>query len=205
MSMSLSLSSPGAPNPSEGKDWRFKPLALPGVVLIETPRFGDARGWFCETYSQRTFAQNGVELAFVQDNMSFSAAPGTVRGLHYQSAPFAQDKLVRVLKGSILDVAVDIRKSSATFGRHVCVFLSAENGRALLIPAGFAHGFITREPDTLVAYKVTGLYAPAHDHGIFWADPQLGIDWDIGAETEAILSAKDQALPLLAQAEHLFI
>jgi dTDP-4-dehydrorhamnose 3,5-epimerase len=204
MSMSLSLSSTDAPNPSEGNVWRFTPLALPDIVLIDAPRFGDARGWFCETYSQRTFAQNGVELEFVQDNMSFSAAPGTVRGLHYQSVPFAQDKLVRVLKGSILDVAVDIRRSSGTFGRHVSAFLSAENGRALLVPAGFAHGFITREPDTLVAYKVTGLYAPAHDHGIFWADPQLGIDWGVGTEAEATLSAKDLALPLLAQAEPLF-
>jgi dTDP-4-dehydrorhamnose 3,5-epimerase len=204
MSTNLSLSSTGAQNRSDENGWRFTPLALPDVLLIDTPRFGDARGWFCETYSERIFKHNGVELGFVQDNMSFSAVAGTVRGLHYQSHPFAQDKLVRVLKGSILDVAVDIRKSSPTFGRHVSAFLSAENGRALLVPAGFAHGFITREPDTLVAYKVTGHYAPAHDHGIFWADPDLDIDWGIGAETEAILSAKDLALPRLGDAQPLF-
>jgi len=205
MSTSLSPSSTGAQNPSEPKGWRFTPLALPDVLLIDAPRFGDARGWFRETYSQHVFAQHGVDLAFVQDNMSLSASAGTVRGLHYQSEPFAQAKLVRVLKGSILDVAVDIRRSSATFGRHVSAYLSAENGRALLVPLGFAHGFITREPDTLVAYKVTSFYAPAHDHGIFWADPKLGIDWGMdAAKTEAILSAKDQALPLLREAHPLF-
>jgi dTDP-4-dehydrorhamnose 3,5-epimerase len=205
MSTNLSPSSIGAQNPSEGNGWRFESLGLAGVVLIEAPRFGDARGWFCETYNQQVFAKNGIELAFVQDNMSFSAAAGTVRGLHYQSEPFAQHKLVRVLRGSILDVAVDIRKSSATFGRHVTATLSAENGRALLVPSGFAHGFVTREPDTLVAYKVTNFYAPAHDHGIFWADPQLDIDWGLADATKAVLSAKDSALPLLAQADHLFM
>jgi dTDP-4-dehydrorhamnose 3,5-epimerase len=205
MSTSLSQSLTGAPSPSEAKGWRFTPLSLPDVLLIEAPRFGDARGWFSETYNERVFAQSGVDLNFVQDNMSFSATAGTVRGLHYQSEPFAQDKLVRVLKGSILDVAVDIRKRSATFGRHVSALLSAENGRALLVPAGFAHGFITREPDTLVAYKVTALYAPAHDHGIFWADPELDIDWGAATETEATLSAKDRVLPLLKDAQPLFV
>jgi dTDP-4-dehydrorhamnose 3,5-epimerase len=204
MRLSLGLSSTGAQNPSEGRDWRFTRLALPDVVLIEAPRRGDARGWFCETYSRRVFAANGISLTFVQDNVSFSAETGTLRGLHYQSEPFAQDKLVRVLRGSVLDVAVDIREGSATFGRHVAVALSAENGRALLVPTGFAHGFITREPDTLVAYKVTAFYAAAHDRGIFWADPHLGIDWGLGADAEPILSVKDLALPPLARAEHLF-
>lgn len=205
MSTSLSQFSTGGQNPSEGKGWRFESLSLPGVVLITAPRFGDARGWFCETYNQQVFANNGIELTFVQDNMSFSATAGTVRGLHYQSEPFAQHKLVRVLRGSILDVAVDIRKSSATFGRHVAATLSAENGRALLVPSGFAHGFITREPETLVAYKVTNFYSPAHDHGIFWADPQLDIDWGLMDATKAVLSAKDLALPLLARADRLFM
>ena len=163
------------------------PLALPDVFLVEPPRFDDTRGWFCETYSQRIYAKNGIELEFAQDNMSFSAATGTVRRLHYQSEPFAQHKPVCVLQGSILDVAVDIRKSSPTFGRHVAAEMSAANGRGLLVPAGFAHGFVTREPHVLVAYKVTDYYAPDHDHGIFWADPQLGIDWGIGREAEATL------------------
>jgi dTDP-4-dehydrorhamnose 3,5-epimerase len=184
------------------RTWRFTPLTLPDVVLVEAPRLGDARGWFSETHNQRIFAENCFDLRFVQDNMSFSAAAGTVRGLHYQSEPFAQHKLIRVLHGSILDVAVDIRRSSPTFGKHVVAKLSAENGRALLVPGGFAHGFITREPGTIVAYKVTAYYAPDHDRGIFWADPQLGIDWGIGQE-EATLSLKDRALPPLAQAEPL--
>jgi dTDP-4-dehydrorhamnose 3,5-epimerase len=181
------------------------PLALPEVILIEPPRFGDARGWFCETYSQRIFAEQGLDLEFVQDNVSFSEAARTVRGLHYQSEPFAQHKLVRVLNGRILDVAVDIRKSSPTFGKHVAAELSAENGRALLVPAGFAHGFITREPHTLLAYKVTDFYTPDHDHGILWSDPRLGIDWGIGAGAEAKLSPKDMAWPRLERADHLSV
>jgi len=172
------------------------------MMLIEPPRIGDARGWFSEIYSKRTFAENGVDLEFVQDNISFSTAVGTARGLHYQSGPFAQHKLVLVLHGRILDVAVDIRKQSPTFGEHVGTDLSAENRRALLVPAGFAHGFVTRDPDTIVMYKVTQFYAPDHDHGIFWADPELGIDWGIG-EADAILSTKDLALPRLAEADHL--
>ena len=171
------------------------------VILIEPPRFGDARGWFSETYNARIFAAHGIDLSFVQDNTSFSATAGTVRGLHYQSPPFVQDKLVRVIHGRILDVAVDIRGGSATFGKHVAVELSAENGRQLLVPAGFAHGFITRDPNTLVAYKVTNFYAPDHDHGIFWADPDLGIDWGVNG-AEAILSPKDMALPPFGQATH---
>lgn len=204
MSTSLSQFSNDKRSRSEAKMWRFVPLALPDIILVEAPRFADARGWFRETYNQRIFAENGIELDFVQDNMSLSAAVGTVRGLHYQSEPFAQDKLVRVLHGSVLDVAVDIRKSSPTFGRHVAAELSAQNGRALLVPAGFAHGFITREPETVVAYKVTAYYAPEHDHGIFWADRELGIDWDIGSEVEPTLSPKDLHLPQLEHADHLF-
>ncbi|WP_088348313.1 MULTISPECIES: dTDP-4-dehydrorhamnose 3,5-epimerase [Rhodomicrobium] len=205
MSTSSKPSSSGARDLSEGRTWRFTSLALPEVILIQPPRFEDTRGWFCETYSQRIFEENGIDLTFVQDNSSFSEKTGTVRGLHYQTEPFAQDKLVRVLRGRILDVAVDIRKSSPTFGRHISAELSASNGRALLVPAGFAHGFVTLEPGTLVAYKVTAYYAAGHEHGIFWADPALGIDWGLGSAAEATLSHKDMGLPALAQAEHLFV
>jgi dTDP-4-dehydrorhamnose 3,5-epimerase len=203
MSMSLSLSSKSEPGRSEAKNWRFTPLGIPEVMLVEAPRFGDARGWLSETYSQRVFAAHGVNLDFVQDNTSYSAAAGIVRGLHYQALPYAQHKLVRVLQGRILDVVVDIRRSAPSFGRHVAIELSAENGLALLVPAGFAHGFVSREPHTLVTYKVTAFYAPDHDHGIFWADPRLRIDWGIG-EAEATLSPKDKGLPRLERAEHLF-
>ena len=202
MSKSSNQSSKGKQDRFERQRCRFLPLALADMMLIEPPRIGDARGWFSEIYSKRTFAENGVDLEFVQDNISFSTAVGTARGLHYQSGPFAQHKLVLVLHGRILDVAVDIRKQSPTFGEHVGTDLSAENRRALLVPAGFAHGFVTREPDTIVMYKVTQFYAPDHDHGIFWADPELGIDWGIG-EADAILSTKDLALPRLAEADHL--
>jgi dTDP-4-dehydrorhamnose 3,5-epimerase len=202
--MTSSPSLNGAPDRSDAPaKWRFTPLALPEVVLVETPRFGDARGWFSESYNRRVFAQNGIEVEFVQDNASLSAAAGTVRGLHYQSPPYAQGKLVRVLQGRILDVAVDIRKNSATFGAHASAELSAENSRQLYVPVGFAHGFVTRERDTIVAYKVTDFYAPDSDHGVFWADPELGIDWGIG-EADATLSAKDQALPPLARAMGVF-
>jgi dTDP-4-dehydrorhamnose 3,5-epimerase len=198
--MTSSLSSNGAPDRSDAPTkWRFTPLAIPEVVLVEAPRFGDARGWFSETYNRRVFARNGIDTEFVQDNVSFSAVVGTVRGLHYQSPPHAQGKLVRVLQGRLLDVAVDIRRGSATYGAHVTAELSAENGRQLYVPVGFAHGFVTREPDTIVAYKVTDFYAPHSDHGIFWADPALGIDWGMG-QAEATLSAKDRALPPLAEA-----
>lgn len=203
MSTSLSLSCKSEPSRSEAKNWRFTPLGLPEVTLVEAPRFGDARGWLSETYSQRVFAAHGIDAEFVQDNTSCSAAAGIVRGLHYQSPPFAQHKLVRVLQGRILDVVVDIRQSSPSFGRHVAIELSAENGLAILVPAGFAHGFVSREPQTLVTYKVTEFYAPEHDQGIFWADPRLRIDWGIG-EGEATLSPKDRNLPRLEQAKHLF-
>jgi dTDP-4-dehydrorhamnose 3,5-epimerase len=203
MSTNSSPSSNGRQIPSEPKAWQFTALALPDVILVEPPRHEDARGWFSETYSARIFAENGFDLTFVQDNVSFSVAGGTVRGLHYQSHPFAQHKLVRVLRGRILDVAVDIRRGSATFGKHVAVELSSENGQAVLVPDGFAHGFVTLEAETYVAYKVTNSYAPHHDHGLYWADPDLAIDWGIAAQ-EAIVSAKDLALPRLAEAEPLF-
>jgi dTDP-4-dehydrorhamnose 3,5-epimerase len=171
-------------------------LSIPDVLLIEPKRFGDARGFFSETYSRAAFAKAGLAMEFVQDNHSRSTEAGTVRGLHFQTPPFAQDKLVRVTRGRILDVAVDIRKASPTFGRHVTAELSAENWAQLLVPVGFAHAFVTLEPDTEVIYKVSNVYAPQNDAGILWNDPDLGIAWPVPA-TAATLSDKDVGLPRL--------
>jgi dTDP-4-dehydrorhamnose 3,5-epimerase len=171
-------------------------LSIPDVLLIEPKRFGDARGFFSETYSRAAFAKAGLAMEFVQDNHSRSTEAGTVRGLHFQTPPFAQDKLVRVARGRILDVAVDIRKASPTFGRHVAAELSAENWAQLLVPVGFAHAFVTLEPDTEVIYKVSNAYAPRNDAGILWNDPDLGIAWPVAA-TAATLSDKDVRLPRL--------
>ena len=171
--------------------------AIPDVKIITPKKFGDRRGFFSETYNRRAAAEAGIHLEFVQDNHSLSADVGTIRGLHFQSAPFAQYKLVRAPRGRILDVAVDLRRSSPTFGRHVAVELSAENWRQLLVPIGFAHGFCTLEPDTEVFYKVTNYYSPAHDHGLAFDDPALGIAWPVDA-AKAILSDKDRRLPRLA-------
>ena len=167
-------------------------LSIPDVRLITPRRFSDDRGWFAETWSSRT-----LDVGFCQDNMSMSAKVGTIRGLHFQKPPHAQAKLVMVLQGRILDVAVDLRRSSPTFGRHVAVELDAATGRQLFIPAGFAHGFCTLEPDTLVQYKVDALYAPQVDAGIFWADDSLGIPWPVSRDG-AHLSQKDADLPRLA-------
>ena len=172
------------------------PLDLPGPLLIEARRFGDHRGFFLETYSARDFAALGIGDAFVQDNHSLSSEPGTVRGLHFQVPPRAQAKLVRVLRGAILDIAVDIRRSSPGFGRHVAVELSAENARQLYIPVGFAHGFCTLRPDTEVAYKVSDFYAPAEERAIAWNDPDLALPWPFG-EDAVRLSARDRAAPRL--------
>lgn len=169
---------------------------IPGPVLMTPKRFGDARGFFSETYNARTLAEIGITVPFVQDNHSLSAARGTVRGLHFQTPPFAQDKLVRVTHGSILDVAVDIRKGSPTYGKHVAVELSAGNWRQMFVPIGFAHGFCTLEPNTEVLYKVTNFYSAACDKGIRWNDPSLAIAWPDFAG--ATLSAKDAALPDVA-------
>jgi dTDP-4-dehydrorhamnose 3,5-epimerase len=171
--------------------------AISAVKIITPKKFGDHRGFFSETYNRRAMAEAGIRLDFVQDNHSRSADVGTIRGLHFQSAPFAQDKLVRVPRGRILDVAVDLRRSSPTFGRHVAVELSAENWRQLLVPIGFAHGFCSLEPETEVLYKVTNYYSPAHDHGLAFDDPALGIAWPID-QAKAILSDKDRRLPRLA-------
>jgi dTDP-4-dehydrorhamnose 3,5-epimerase len=170
--------------------------ALAGVKIITPRKHGDHRGFFSEIYNQREFERSGIRLQFVQDNHSRSAEPGTIRGLHFQSAPFAQDKLVRVTRGAVLDIAVDLRRSSPTFGHHVAVELSAENWRQLLVPIGFAHGFCTLVPDTEVLYKVTNYYSAENDHGLAWDDPALGIAWPVKAE-KAVLSDKDRKHPVL--------
>jgi len=175
----------------------IRALAIPDVKLILPKRHGDARGYFAETWNRKAFRDAGIDADFCQDNMAFSAAKNILRGLHFQTPPHAQAKLVSVLSGRIFDVAVDIRKSSPTFGKHISVELSAEEGHLLLVPKGFAHGYATLVPDTTVFYKVDAHYAPANDAGILWSDPSLGIKWPVRAE-EAILSAKDVKLPRLA-------
>lgn len=176
---------------------QIEKTALSGVVVITPRRFGDARGWFSETWNAERMAEAGLDLAFVQDNHSLSATKGTLRGLHYQRPPHAQDKLVRCTRGEIFDVAVDIRKGSPTYGKWVGEVLSAENGRQLLIPKGFLHGFVTLTADCEVQYKCTDVYAPDCDGGIRWNDPTIGIDWGLG-DTAPVLSAKDEVAPLLA-------
>lgn len=175
-------------------------LSLPGIFEIVPRKFGDDRGFFSETYNAQSFADAGIDLNFVQDNHSCSVARGVVRGLHYQLPPFAQDKLVRVTRGAILDVAVDIRESSPTFGKWVALEVSAEKWNQILVPKGFAHGFMTLVENTEVIYKVTNYYSPEHDRSIRFDDPAIGIDWPIPA-SEVQLSDKDRKAPLLADAE----
>src|SRR5215469_3597162 len=172
------------------------PLTLPEVKLISAPRFGDPRGYFAETYVRGDFATAGILNDFVQDNESLSRTPGTVRGMHFQIPPFAQAKLIRVLSGRIFDACVDLRRSSPRYGHHATVELSAESGDQLFVPAGFAHGFCTLEPNTTVLYKVDAVYSAAHERGIAWSDAALGIPWPVGPDA-AILSAKDAVLPPL--------
>ncbi|OWJ76101.1 MULTISPECIES: dTDP-4-dehydrorhamnose 3,5-epimerase [Haematobacter] len=176
---------------------QIEETALPGVVIITPKRFGDDRGYFSETYNLKALSDLGISTPFVQDNQSLSRQVGTVRGLHFQRPPHAQAKLVRVLQGRILDVAVDVRKGSPHYGKWVGVELSAEDGRQLLIPAGFLHGFVTREPDTLVFYKCSDYYAPECDGGVRFNDSDIGIDWGI-SQDDAVLSAKDAAAPAFA-------
>jgi dTDP-4-dehydrorhamnose 3,5-epimerase len=175
-----------------------EPTAIPDVKIVTPTRFGDHRGYFSETYNRQRFVEAGIDTEFVQDNHSLSAAIGTVRGLHFQSEPFAQVKLIRVVRGSIFDVAVDLRRSSPTYGQHVGVELSAENGRQFLIPIGFAHGFCTLEPNTEIQYKVSAYYSAAHDHGLAWNDPALNIAWPVDPAA-AVLSDKDHRQPTLAE------
>lgn len=176
---------------------------IPDVKILSPKKFGDHRGFFSETYSRKALRELGIDLEFVQDNHSLSVEKGVIRGLHYQLPPMAQDKLVRVTRGAILDVAVDIRRGSPTFGKKVSAVISAENWKQILIPKGFAHGFVTLEPNTEVLYKVTNYYSPKDERGIRWNDPALRIDWGVD-ESSAILSDKDRKYPSLAEASDLF-
>jgi dTDP-4-dehydrorhamnose 3,5-epimerase len=175
-------------------------LSIPGVVLVRPRRFGDHRGWFMETWVRERWEAAGVRADFVQDNQSMSAKPGTLRGLHFQRPPFAQAKLVRVVRGAIFDVAVDVRKGSPHFGRWCGATLTAAAGEQLFVPRGFAHGFVTLEPDTEVAYKVDSVYSAECDGGIRWDDPAIGVEWP-WPTSGLTLSGKDEALPLLAEIE----
>lgn len=174
--------------------------ALDGVMEIRPAKFGDARGFFSETYNAERLSSLGITQTFVQDNHSYSAARGVLRGLHYQLPPHAQDKLVRVVRGRIFDVAVDIRRGSANFGKWVGVELSAELWNQLLVPAGFAHGFVTLEPDVEVIYKVSNHYAPESDRSIRFDDPDIGIDWPV-SPADVSLSDKDRKAPFLKAAD----
>lgn len=169
---------------------------LEGVLILEPKVFGDARGWFMETWSARKFEAAGLNFNFVQDNQSYSAQRGTLRGLHYQTAPFAQAKLVRCTRGKLLDVAVDIREGSETFAKWVAVELTADNKKQLLIPRGFAHAFITLTDDVEIQYKADNFYAPTCDGNIRWDDAQIGIDWPFAP---TILADKDAKAPTLRE------
>lgn len=169
---------------------KVEALEIPDVKRVTPVKFSDVRGFFSETYSAERFQAAGVLADFVQDNHSYSEKAGTVRGLHYQAPPFAQAKLVRVLRGSVIDVAVDVRKQSPTYGKWVKAELSAQNAVQLYVPRGFLHGFVTLEPGTEVAYKVDDYYAKEADGAVLWNDPDLGIDWEL-AQDAAYLSDKD--------------
>ncbi len=173
-------------------------LSIPDVLVIEPKRHRDARGFFSETYKRRELAAAGIELDFVQDNHASSVASGTIRGLHFQIAPFEQTKLVRVTRGAIFDVALDLRQGSPSYGQHVSTIISAENWRQLLVPAGFAHGYCSLDHDTEVIYKVTNYYSPEHERGVLWNDPALGIDWPV-PDAEVIVSPKDGDNPVLGE------
>lgn len=175
---------------------------IEGLKILEPKVFGDHRGWFMETYNEGALKEAGIDIQFVQDNQSFSATKGTLRGLHYQLNPKAQTKLVRCTKGAIYDVAVDIRKGSPTFGKWFGLELSADNKKQLLIPQGFAHGFMTLTEDVEVQYKVDNLYAPDCDRGIIWNDPEINVEWPL--EITPILSEKDEKAPLLKDADNNF-
>lgn len=178
-------------------------LAIPAVILLTPPRFGDSRGFFSETFNARRMADAGIEGTFTQDNHSLSAKKGTVRGLHCQVAPHVQGKLVRCVRGAIWDVAVDARTGSPTYGQHVSAVLSAENWQQLWVPGGFLHGFCTLEPDTEVVYKVTGDYDRPSERGVIWNDPDLALPWPVTA-AEVTLSDKDIALPRFTEASGWF-
>jgi len=183
---------------------QIEPTALPGLLLITPRRHGDARGFFAESWSRARMAEHGIDIDFVQDNHSRSASAGTVRGLHFQAPPHAQAKLVRCGRGALRDVAVDIRRGSPTYGRWVAVELSFENARQLLVPAGFAHGFVTLRPDTEIVYKCSEYYAPETEGAIRWDDPEIGIDWGLPEGGAPVISDKDAAAPRLSEIDSPF-
>ncbi|MGO4872043.1 MAG: dTDP-4-dehydrorhamnose 3,5-epimerase [Roseiarcus sp.] len=176
---------------------------LAGVKIVTPKKHGDHRGFFSEVYNEAKWRAAGLDVHFVQDNHSLSAAAGTIRGLHFQIAPHEQDKLVRVARGRILDVAVDLRSSSPTYGRHFAFELSADNWAQLLVPAGFAHGFCTLSENAEVLYKVSAFYSAAHDRGLAWDDPDLAIAWPVAAQ-DAVLSDKDRRWPRLRDLKDAF-
>ena len=182
---------------------KITPLAIPDIIVIEPRRSADDRGFFSETFNSRAFAEAGLSFDWVQDNHAMSRRKGTLRGLHFQSPPDAQAKLVRVTRGSIFDVAVDVRIGSPTYGRWASVILSAEAWNQILVPRGFAHGYFTLQPDTEVIYKTDGYYAPQSEAGLIWNDPDLAIDWPLDG-CEPILSDKDRRLPNLSKLQSPF-
>lgn len=177
---------------------QFQRLSIPDVILVTPKRFGDARGFFSETFRASVFEENGINGPFVQDNHAYSAQAGVLRGLHFQRPPKAQAKLIRCTRGTIFDVAVDIRKGSPTYGQHVSAELSADNGAQLFVPIGFAHGYLTLTEHCDVQYKVTDYYSPEDEGGLAWDDPELGIDWPL-EKLSLRLSDKDMALPKLSE------
>ena len=191
------------PTGDKGPQMQIEATALPGVLILTPQRHGDARGFFSESWNRKRLREHGLDLDFVQDNHSVSAEAGTLRGLHFQKPPHAQAKLVRCGQGALFDVAVDIRTGSPHFGKWVGVELTAENGRQLLVPEGFLHGFVTRAPMTEVIYKCTDYYAPDCDAAVRWNDPQIGIKWGLGDQAP-ILSEKDRTAPFLAELEPVF-
>ena len=183
----------------------IRDLGLDGVKEVIPKRFGDARGFFSETYNENKFKEAGLLTNWMQDNHSFSADQFVLRGLHFQTDPFAQDKLVRVLRGEIFDVAVDIRKGSPDYGKWVGLTLTVEKGNQILVPRGYAHGFLTLTPDVEVAYKVTNPYAPQNDRSVKWDDPEIGIEWPLPDGVSPQLSGKDSEAPLLSAADNNFV
>src|SRR6516165_5469400 len=178
-----------------------KPLAIADVLELVPKRFGDDRGYFCEVYNKQRFnEETGAAVNFVQTNQSLSADKGTLRGLHFQAPPLAQVKLVWVMRGAVYDVAVDMRSGSPTYGKWASVILSAEKGNQILVPAGFAHGFLTLEPDTIVQYQVDNHYAPAHEGGVRWDDPEIAVAWPL-AGADPTLAKRDAAFPRLREIE----
>lgn len=182
----------------------FETLEIPGLFLITLKRFGDSRGYFMETFRANLFEAETGASSFVQDNRSMSAEVGTVRGLHFQTNPRAQGKLVSCISGSLLDVAVDIRVGSPTYGKHVAVELTPDNDRQLWVPPGFAHGFCTLMPNTMISYKVTDYYSAEHEQGLLWNDPEIGIEWPVAA-SKVHLSERDQNQPTLADLQANFV